>query len=181
MKKVWFIPGASRGLGVDIARAALAAGDDVVATGRDAAAVERALGPSEHLLAVALDVTRRGAAEAALERFGRIDVVVNNAGYALYGAVEEYTEEEFRRQLERRTCSARSPSLGRSSRPFVRRGAVTSSISPRWRACAAIPDRRATTPRSSRSRGSPSRSHARSRTSASGSPSSSPACSGRSS
>lgn len=78
--KVWFITGASRGLGIDIARAALAAGHSVVATGRDARRVTDAVGAHERLLAVALDVTDAASAErataAAVERFGRIDVLV---------------------------------------------------------------------------------------------------------
>jgi NAD(P)-dependent dehydrogenase (short-subunit alcohol dehydrogenase family) len=83
-KKVWFITGAGRGMGVDFAKAALAAGHAVVASGRDRDRVAKALGPSKDLLAVTLDVTRRADAEAAVrtavERFGRIDVLVNNAG-----------------------------------------------------------------------------------------------------
>ena len=63
MSKVWFITGASRGLGAEIARAAIDAGYDVVATARESSAVERALGNSSHLMPVALDVTRRGAPE----------------------------------------------------------------------------------------------------------------------
>jgi NAD(P)-dependent dehydrogenase (short-subunit alcohol dehydrogenase family) len=82
-KKVWFITGAGRGMGVDFAKAALAAGHAVVATGRDTARVSEALGPSDDLLTVKLDVTSRADAEsavrAAVDRFGRIDVLVNNA------------------------------------------------------------------------------------------------------
>lgn len=104
MRQTWFITGASRGLGVEIARAALESGHRVAATSRDASAVERVLGRSQHLLALSLDVTTPGAAEEAARRaishFGRVDVLVNNAGYALYGAVEEYTEDEFRQQME---------------------------------------------------------------------------------
>jgi NAD(P)-dependent dehydrogenase (short-subunit alcohol dehydrogenase family) len=104
MNKVWFITGASRGLGAEIARAAIDAGYDVVATARESSAVERALGNSAHLMPVPLDVTRRGgpeqAVKAAVARFGRIDVLVNNAGCALIGAVEECTDEEVRRQLD---------------------------------------------------------------------------------
>src|SRR6266571_5676333 len=83
-KKVWLITGAGRGLGVDIARAALAAGDAVVATARKADSVTAALGEHDDLLAVKLDVTDPADAEAAVkatvERFGRLDVLVNNAG-----------------------------------------------------------------------------------------------------
>src|SRR5256885_9924601 len=90
MSKVWFITGAGRGMGVDFARAALAAGDRVVASGRDRDAVSKVLRPSETLLTVTLDVTKPADAEAAVrasvERFGRIDVLVNNAAsfYAGY-------------------------------------------------------------------------------------------------
>lgn len=103
MAKVWFVTGAARGLGKAIARAALAAGHKVVATGRDTNAVRVALGESSEVLAVPLDVTRPGdaarAVRAAVERFGRIDVLVNNAGYGLVGALEEVTDEEFAAQF----------------------------------------------------------------------------------
>jgi NAD(P)-dependent dehydrogenase (short-subunit alcohol dehydrogenase family) len=103
-KKVWLITGAARGLGVDIARAALAAGHAVVATARDAESVTTALGEREELLAVDLDVTDLGAAQAAVaatvERFGRLDVVVNNAGSFQAGFFEEMTPEAFRSQIE---------------------------------------------------------------------------------
>src|SRR5947207_3369711 len=83
-KRVWLITGAGRGLGVDIAKAALAAGHAVVATGRDAAKVAAAVGDHHNLLAIKLDVTRQrdaqAAVEAAVAKFGRIDVLVNNAG-----------------------------------------------------------------------------------------------------
>ena len=102
--RVWMITGASRGIGARIAEAALAQGDAVVATARDAASIERRLGPSDALLPVALDVTdeaqARHAVGAALERFGRIDVLVNNAGYGLLGAVEESTADEVLRLFD---------------------------------------------------------------------------------
>src|SRR5712672_70184 len=102
-KKIWFITGASRGMGVDFAKAALAAGNAVVASGRDSAAVSRALGQSNDLLAVKLDVTKRGdaeeAARAAVDRFGRIDVLVNNAASFYAGYFEELTPEQMERQL----------------------------------------------------------------------------------
>ncbi|WP_027862605.1 SDR family oxidoreductase [Marmoricola sp. URHB0036] len=101
---VWLVTGAGRGLGVDIARAALAAGHGVVATARDAANVTKALGEHENLLASALDVTDPAAAEAAVaaavERFGRLDVVVNNAGSFNAGFFEEMTPADFRAQIE---------------------------------------------------------------------------------
>jgi NAD(P)-dependent dehydrogenase (short-subunit alcohol dehydrogenase family) len=102
-RKIWFITGAGRGMGADFARAALAAGHAVVATGRDAGRVSAALGQSADLLAVKLDVTSRADAEAAVqaavERFGRIDVLVNNAASFYAGYFEELTPEQMERQL----------------------------------------------------------------------------------
>src|SRR3954470_7652801 len=102
-KKVWFITGAGRGMGVDIAKAALAAGHAVVATGRDIARLSQALGTSGELLTVKLDVTRPGDAQAAVrvavDRFGRIDVLVNNAASFHAGYFEELTPEQFDQQL----------------------------------------------------------------------------------
>src|SRR5438067_5058522 len=102
-KKVWFITGAGRGLGVEIAKAALAAGHAVVASGRDSGRVSKVLGWSNDLLAIKLDVTSRDDAEqavkAAVERFGRIDVVVNNAASFHAGYFEELTPEQMDRQL----------------------------------------------------------------------------------
>jgi NAD(P)-dependent dehydrogenase (short-subunit alcohol dehydrogenase family) len=103
-KNVWFITGAGRGLGVDIAKAALAAGHAVAATARNAEAVTQALGEHDDLLAVDLDVTDPAAAQAAVaatvERFGRLDVLVNNAGSFQAGFFEEMTPEAFRSQIE---------------------------------------------------------------------------------
>jgi NAD(P)-dependent dehydrogenase (short-subunit alcohol dehydrogenase family) len=102
--KVWFITGASRGFGFLFARDALARGDYVVATARNAQSVTDALGNHPKLLAVNLDVTKEAAAivaaQQAIERFGRIDVLVNNAGYGLLGAVEEASADEVRKQYE---------------------------------------------------------------------------------
>ena len=104
-KKVWFITGAGRGMGVDFAKAALAAGNAVVATGRRPEAVEQALGGAQDdVLVVKLDVTSpadaQAAVQAAVERFGRIDVLVNNAGNFYAGFFEEISPEDFRAQIE---------------------------------------------------------------------------------
>jgi NAD(P)-dependent dehydrogenase (short-subunit alcohol dehydrogenase family) len=102
-RKVWFITGAGRGMGADFARAVLAAGHQLVATGRDTERLTAVLGPSDDLLAVKLDVTSRNDAEAAVQaavdRFGRIDVLVNNAANFYAGFFEELTPEQFERQL----------------------------------------------------------------------------------
>ncbi len=101
--KTWLITGAGRGMGADFARAALAAGDNVVAAGRDTEAVRNALGDTESLLVVKLDVTStqdaNAAAEAAIARFGAIDVLVNNAASFHAGFFEELTAEQIERQL----------------------------------------------------------------------------------
>jgi NAD(P)-dependent dehydrogenase (short-subunit alcohol dehydrogenase family) len=104
MSKVFFITGASRGMGVEIARAALAAGHQVVATGRGPHAVDQAVGAHSNLLVASLDVTRPADAEAAVAaavgRFGRIDVLVNNAANFQAGYFEEISPEQFRSQIE---------------------------------------------------------------------------------
>ena len=103
-KKVWFVTGAGRGMGVDIAKAALAAGHAVVATGRNAQKVGSVLGSHDSLLVVALDVTAPASAAAAVQaavgRFERLDVLVNNAGNFNAGFFEELSPAEFRAQIE---------------------------------------------------------------------------------
>ena len=102
-KKVWLITGAGRGMGAEIARAALAAGNAVVATGRDTDAVAKAVGEADDLLVVNLDVTSPADAEAAarvaVDRFGKIDVLVNNAASFYAGFFEELTPEQIERQI----------------------------------------------------------------------------------
>ncbi|MEA2342157.1 MAG: hypothetical protein QOF63_326 [Thermoanaerobaculia bacterium] len=102
-RKVWLITGAGRGMGLSFAKAALAAGHAVVASGRSSERVSAALGQSDDLLAVKLDVTIRADAEAAVrsavERFGRIDVLINNAASFYAGYFEELTPEQVDRQL----------------------------------------------------------------------------------
>jgi NAD(P)-dependent dehydrogenase (short-subunit alcohol dehydrogenase family) len=103
-RQVWLITGAGRGLGVDIAKAALAAGHAVIATGRDPAKVAVAVGEHDSLLTVKLDVTRtedaQAAVEAAVGKFGRIDVLVNNAGNFYAGFFEELRPDQVRHQIE---------------------------------------------------------------------------------
>jgi NAD(P)-dependent dehydrogenase (short-subunit alcohol dehydrogenase family) len=102
-KRVWFITGAGRGMGVDIAQAALAAGHAVVATGRNTDAVADAVGDTDDLLVVQLDITSQMSAEravqTALARFDRIDVLVNNAGNFFAGFFEELSSAQFEAQL----------------------------------------------------------------------------------
>ena len=102
-KKVWFLTGTSRGMGVDFAKAALVAGHAVVASGRNTDAVSKAVGQAENLLVVKLDVTSPVEAEAAVqtavERFGRIDVLVNNAANFYAGYFEELTPAQIAQQL----------------------------------------------------------------------------------
>jgi len=102
-RKVWFITGAGRGMGLDIAKAALAGGNAVVATGRNADAVTKALGDWDELLVTPLDITKPEQAEAAVrtavDRFGRIDVLINNAGNFNAGFFEELTADQMEQQI----------------------------------------------------------------------------------
>nr|WP_055505196.1 SDR family NAD(P)-dependent oxidoreductase [Nonomuraea pusilla] len=105
MSKVWFVTGSSRGLGRNFVEAALSRGDRVAATARTVADLEElAATYGEAVLPLQMDVTDKAAVFAsvrrAAEHFGRLDVIVNNAGYAQVGAVEEVTEQQLRAQLE---------------------------------------------------------------------------------
>src|SRR5262245_60893709 len=99
--KTWFITGASRGFGALIAKRVLVVGVNAVAPARNPQAIVDSLGSHPNLLALRLDVTNEPqtheAAAAAVKRFGRIDVLLNNAGFGLLGAVEEATSEEVER------------------------------------------------------------------------------------
>jgi NAD(P)-dependent dehydrogenase (short-subunit alcohol dehydrogenase family) len=102
--KVWLITGAGRGMGVEITKAALAAGHKVVATGRNTDSVAKALGENENLLIVKLDITKQADADAAIDsavqKFGRIDILVNNAANFIAGFFEELSQEEIGQQLQ---------------------------------------------------------------------------------
>jgi len=105
MTKVWFITGANRGFGLEFAKAALSREDKVAGTSRNTMQLdELAAQYADNFLPLQLDVTDRAkafdAVNAATEKFGRLDVVVNNAGYGLFGAVEEVSEKQLRDQLE---------------------------------------------------------------------------------
>ncbi len=121
-RKIWFITGAGRGMGVDFAKAALGAGNAVVATGRNPDAVARAVGDSDDLLVVQLDVTRpqdaEAAVKAAVDRFGGIDVLVNNAASFYAGYFEELAPEQMERQLT--TTLIGSMNVTRAVLPIMR-------------------------------------------------------------
>src|SRR5712692_7263629 len=122
-KKVWFITGAGRGMGVHIAKAALAAGNAVVATGRNTDTVTKAVGEADDLLVVKLDITgpqdAQAAVQAAVDRFGRIDVLVNNAANFYAGYFEELTPEQIERQLA--TSLIGPMNVTRAVLPFMRK------------------------------------------------------------
>jgi NAD(P)-dependent dehydrogenase (short-subunit alcohol dehydrogenase family) len=122
-RKVWFITGAGRGMGVDIAKTALAAGNAVVATGPNPDAVTKAVGEADDLLVAALDITKpeqaEDAVQAAVDRFGRIDVLVNNAGNFNAGFFEELTPEQMEQQIA--TTLIGPMNVARAVLPVMRR------------------------------------------------------------
>lgn len=104
-QKVWFITGASKGLGLQLSNLLLACGHKVIATSRNTAALEQGItGNRENLLSLKTDITSdrdvKNAIDLGVAHFGRIDVVVNNAGYSLVGSMEEMTDEEFRATMD---------------------------------------------------------------------------------
>jgi len=122
-RKVWFVTGAARGMGLDFAKAVLAAGDSLVASGRNTDRLSMALEPCSNLLTVKLDVTHPADAEAAVnaavDRFGRIDVLINNAANFYAGYFEELTPEQMDLQL---TTSLVGPMIvTRAVLPVMRR------------------------------------------------------------
>lgn len=121
-KKTWFVTGAGRGLGTEIAREALAAGHSVVATGRNTDAVTEAIGEQDSLLVVRLDVTSadesEAAVQAAVERFGRLDVLVNNAGNFFAGFFEELSPAQVEAQVS--TVLFGSMTVTRAALPTMR-------------------------------------------------------------
>jgi NAD(P)-dependent dehydrogenase (short-subunit alcohol dehydrogenase family) len=139
MSEVWFVTGASAGIGAGVVRAALEAGDRVVATARNVEKLRSAIGQpaSDRLAFLPLDVTSeqqaRQAIAAAVDRFGRLDVLVNNAGYSLIGNFEALTQAQVEQQLATNfwgivyACARRSRSCGA-------RGRAASSTCRRWRA-----------------------------------------------
>ena len=138
--KTWFITGTSRGFGREWAIAALERGDQVAATARDIASLDDLVAKyGDAILPIALDVTDRDADFAAVKRahehFGRLDIVVNNAGYGHFGMVEEVTEAEIRAQLETNVLGALW--VTQAALPYLReQGSGTSS---RCRRSAASP------------------------------------------
>ena len=172
MAKVWFLTGASKGFGQIWAKAALERGDSVAATARDTASLSRPArcsrraGPPTRARCQRQGRRSTTSVARAIERFGRLDVVVNNAGYGQFGAIEELSEEEARRQIE---TNLFGPALGHQSRhPAASRPAVGPhpGLLDRRRPC--LPDGRSLSRLQVGPRGvQPALSHTSSRTSAS--------------
>jgi NAD(P)-dependent dehydrogenase (short-subunit alcohol dehydrogenase family) len=104
-QKIWLITGTSKGLGLHLTKLLISLGHKVIATSRDTAAVEKEIiSNKENLYALPLDITSdqevKEAVKKAVDRFGRIDVLINNAGYSLVGSLEEMTDEEFRSTMD---------------------------------------------------------------------------------
>lgn len=104
-KKVWFITGASKGFGLALVKLLLSKGDQVAATSRKVSDLEQQItGQKENFLPLELDITNgenvKKAIKHTVEKFGHLDIVVNNAGYSILGSLEELTEEEFRQSTE---------------------------------------------------------------------------------
>jgi NAD(P)-dependent dehydrogenase (short-subunit alcohol dehydrogenase family) len=123
-QKVWFITGASRGFGFEIAKRVLASGEQVVATVRSKAdELRQKLGHDGQLLVIVLDITDESqtikAAQQAIDKFGRIDVLVNNAGYGILSAVEEATDSEVRKNYDANVFGLLN--VTRSVLPYLRR------------------------------------------------------------
>jgi NAD(P)-dependent dehydrogenase (short-subunit alcohol dehydrogenase family) len=121
--QVWFITGTNKGMGAEIAKEALKEGYKVVATARDPEGTEKILGPSPNLLVLPLDITNdeqvQSAVTTAIDRFGCIDVLVNNAGYALLGFFEEMSEKAIRQQMETNVFGTMK--VTRAVLPFMRK------------------------------------------------------------
>src|ERR1700753_1320589 len=122
-QKTWFITGTSRGFGREWAIAALARGDKVAATARDTSTLDDLVAKyGDALLPIKLDVTDRAAAFAAVkqaqEYLGRLDIVINNAGYGHFGMVEELSESDIRNQLETNLLGALG--ITQAALPFMR-------------------------------------------------------------
>jgi NAD(P)-dependent dehydrogenase (short-subunit alcohol dehydrogenase family) len=123
-QKVWFITGASKGFGLSLVKLLLSNGNKVAATSRNAADIEKqGLAHPENLLALTVDLTRgesvNDAIKKTIEKFGRLDVVVNNAGYLIVGSLEEITEQEFRQSMEVNVFG--TVNVIRASMPYLRK------------------------------------------------------------
>lgn len=124
MIKVWFVTGASKGMGLEVTKAVLANGDKVIATSRNITEQLKKLGKEyQNLLPLKVDITNEAAVKTAIETgiktFGQIDVVLNNAGYYLVGSLEEISDEEFRQTMDVNVFGMCN--VIRNSVPYLRR------------------------------------------------------------